>query len=71
VELQVLLHAPPPLDRVVERIAALELEGRKSVLLDIAPIVLASHQGERERDIFFELAQRCAIPRPEAERMLG
>lgn len=71
VELQVLLHAPPKLEQIAERISALGDEQKRSILFDIAPLVLASHQGDRERNVFFELAEKAAIPRHEAEKILG
>lgn len=69
-EFSMLLHAPPALDSLGSRLAALGEDERESVLYQLAPLVQASHRGERERGAFFELAMQAAIPRERAERLL-
>ena len=69
-ELAELLYSPPEIDELAGRIAELEKEERESVLYDVAPIVSASHRGDREREVFFELADRAAISREAAEALL-
>jgi hypothetical protein len=68
-ELSALLYAPPKLEALGARLAALEADARESVLYEIAPLVQASHSGERERAAFFELASLAAVP-PERARDL-
>ena len=70
VELSALLYAPPKLDELGERLEGLELGEREGVLYEIAPLVQASHRGERERAVFFELAELAAVPRERAEALL-
>jgi hypothetical protein len=69
-ELQMLLYMPPKLDDLGQRLAVLELDARESVLYEIAPLVLASERGERERQVFFELAELAAVPRDRAAGLL-
>jgi DnaJ-domain-containing protein 1 len=69
-ELQMLLYMPPKLDDLGQRLAGLEPEARESVLYEIAPLVLASERGERERQVFFELADLAAVPRDRAASLL-
>lgn len=64
------LFDPPSLDAVAERLIALDLPAREAVLRDLGPIIGASHRGEREREAYFMLAERAAIPRDRAERLL-
>lgn len=69
-ELQMLLYMPPKLDELGRRLAGLEQDARESVLYEIAPLVLASERGERERQVFFELAELAAVPRDRAASLL-
>lgn len=64
------LFEPPSLDAVAERVVGLDMDQREGVLRDLAPIVGASHRGEREREAYLALADRAAIPRDRAERLL-
>jgi hypothetical protein len=41
------------------------------VLYEIAPLVQASHSGERERAVFLELAALAAVPEERARLLLG
>lgn len=70
-ELQMLLYMPPKLDDLGRRLAGLEPDARESVLYEIAPLVLASERGERERQVFFELAELAAVPRDRAASLLA
>jgi hypothetical protein len=70
-ELQMMLYMPPKLDDLGRRLAALEPDARESVLYEIAPLVLASERGERERQVFFELAELAAVPRDRAASLLA
>jgi hypothetical protein len=70
-ELQMLLYVPPKLDDLGRRLAGLEPDARESVLYEIAPLVLASERGERERQVFFELAELAAVPRDRAASLLA
>jgi DnaJ-domain-containing protein 1 len=70
-ELQMLLYNPPKLDDLGRRLAALEPDERESVLYEIAPLVLASERGEREKAVFFELAELAAVPRDRAVDLLA
>lgn len=70
-ELSALLYTPPKLDELGERLAALPSDSRESVLYEIAPLVQASHSGDRERAVFLELADRAAVPRERAGELLG
>jgi tellurite resistance protein len=65
-----LIDAPPKLDELVGKLAALDPETRGSALVSLAPIVRATQSGDRERDVFLELCGRVAISREDAERML-
>lgn len=69
-ELAELIDKPPALDEVVGRLAALGPEERGIALVTLAPIVRSSFGGNAERALFFELTERVAVSRAEAERML-
>lgn len=69
-ELSALLYMPPKLADLGARLAALEVEAREAVLYEIAPLVQASHSGERERAVFFELASLAAVPDDRARELL-
>ena len=68
--LAALIDAPPKMDDVVGRLAALAPEERGIALVSLAPIVRSSSFGDQERDLFIELAERVAVSRADAERML-
>ena len=70
VELSELLYNPPKIDDVAERMSALPSAEREAVLYELVPLVQASARGEREREVYFELAQRAAVSRERAERLL-
>jgi len=65
-----LVDAPPSLDELVGRLAALEPEARRSALVSLAPLVRATVSGDRERELFVQLCDRVAVGREDAERML-
>jgi hypothetical protein len=71
IELQMMLYMPPKLDELGQRLAELEPDARESVLYEIAPLVLASERGDRERQVFFELAELAAVPRDRAASLLA
>jgi hypothetical protein len=70
-ELSALLYSPPKLDELGSRLAELGPELREAVLYEIAPLVQASHSGERERAVFLELAALAAVPEERARLLLG
>ncbi len=65
-----LVDAPPKIDALVGKLAALDPEARGIALVSLAPLVRATQSGDRERDLFLQLAERVAVPRADAERML-
>ncbi|MBX7081504.1 MAG: hypothetical protein K1X88_20050 [Nannocystaceae bacterium] len=65
-----LIDAPPALADVVGRLTALPPEERAIALVSLVPLVRASFTGDRERNLFLDLAERVAIARADAERML-
>ena len=69
-ELSSLLYAPPKIDELGERLAQLGADARESVLYEIAPLVKASLRGDREREVFLELARLAAVPVHRATELL-
>ena len=69
-QLAELLYNPPDVSELGLRVAAMELAEKEAVLYDIAPFVVASHRGDREREVYFELATQAAISRDTAQAML-
>ncbi|MCA9714662.1 MAG: hypothetical protein H6713_35635 [Myxococcales bacterium] len=65
-----LLDAPPSIDHVGARLAALPRERRIEVLRAVAPLVAASEHAEIGRQFFLELASYAAAPEGLAERLL-
>ncbi|MCX4239958.1 hypothetical protein [Paraliomyxa miuraensis] len=61
---------PPPLDEVVGELMRMDAEERSIALLALVPVVHANDDGERERALFLEVAERVAIGPTEAQRML-
>ncbi|MCB9569413.1 MAG: TerB family tellurite resistance protein [Myxococcales bacterium] len=70
-ELSNLLHKPPRLDPLADKLASLDADDRLATLHQLVPLVAASQRGGRERDAFFELAGRAKVPLAEAERLLN
>jgi hypothetical protein len=70
-ELSALLYEPPKLEQLGARLAALGPEAAESVLYEIAPLVQASHSGERERAAFYELASLAAVPQDRVRQILA
>lgn len=68
--LVVLRDQPPPLEQVVGELMRMDAEERGIALLALVPLVHASADGERERALFLEVAERVAIAPVEARRML-
>lgn len=69
-ELSALLYEPPAIEQLGVRLGALDAEAREAVLYEIAPLVQASHSGDRERAVFFELASRAAVSEERARQLL-
>ena len=69
-QLTELLYNPPAVGDVAERMIAMPEEDRLTVLYDVAPLVHASHRGDRERQVFLELADKAAVARDRAEALL-
>jgi tellurite resistance protein len=67
---QAWIDDPPDLDDVVGGLAAMDPEERGIALISLAPVVHATARGGRERTAFLDLAERVAVPRPDAERLL-
>lgn len=70
VELSMLLYSPPALDELGGRLAALDRDAREAVLYEVAPLVQASDRGDRERVVFYELAELAAVPADRARELL-
>lgn len=65
------LAAPPALDHVGARLAALSRERRLTVLRALAPLVEASSRADVGRAFFRGLARAAAIPADQAELLLA
>ena len=61
---------PPALDGIVGQLLAMDGEERSIALMALVPLVRASAEGERERELFVEVASQLAISTDAAERML-
>lgn len=70
VELSELLHTPPTLEDLVERLIALDPGERVRALHSLVPLLRASRRGGRERELFFELSHRVLGSQREVERLL-
>jgi hypothetical protein len=68
--LRALRADPPPLDRVVGELMAMDAEERGIALLALVPLVRTHGEGSRERALFLDVAAHVAIPPAEARRML-
>ncbi len=69
--LAALRDAPPPLERIVGELTAMDPEERGIALLALVPLVQASAGGDRERALFVDVATKLAISSDEIERMLS
>jgi uncharacterized tellurite resistance protein B-like protein len=69
-EMLELLHAPPSIDRVGARLAALPRERRIEILRAIAPLVSASQQEAVGRAFFLDLAEQAGLEPTAAARLL-
>lgn len=65
-----LIDAPPDKEALIGATLSLSPEDRGIALAALVPIVKASGQGEVERALFLELADRVAVDRAQAERLL-
>lgn len=70
VELSALLYNPPKLDELGLRLGKLSESLREGVLHELAPLVNATHQSEREQGVYLELARQAAIPEHRARKIL-
>jgi hypothetical protein len=70
VELSMLLYSPPQLEELGGRLARLDPDAREAVLYEVAPLVQASDRGDRERAVFYELAELAAVPADRARELL-
>jgi hypothetical protein len=70
VELSTKLVDPPAMEDVVSGLSNLTAPERLAALQDLAPFVNASARGAREKKAFLDLAERIAVPRGDAERLL-
>ncbi len=61
---------PPPLDRIVGELMAMDVEERGIALLALVPLVRAGTAGGPERSLFVDVATRLAISPDEIERLL-
>ena len=68
--LEAMRDQPPSLDEIVGALLGTDAEERRIALQAIVPLLRASARGDRERELFLDVATRLAIPRGEAERML-
>lgn len=64
------LAAPPSVDRLGARLAALPRDGRLTVLRALAPLVAASSRADLGRAFFLDLARAAAIPEARARLLL-
>ncbi|PRP97656.1 Tellurite resistance protein TerB [Enhygromyxa salina] len=71
VELSMLLYSPPKLEALGGRLVGLERDAREAVLYEVAPLVQASERGDREREVFFELAELAAVSPERARELLA
>jgi uncharacterized tellurite resistance protein B-like protein len=69
-ELAEMLYQPPKINDVAARMMALSAAEREAVLYELVPLVQASARGEREREVYFDLAEKAAISRERAEKLL-
>ena len=65
-----LLDDPPEKESLIGQTLALDPEDRGIALAALVPVVKAAGFGKAERELFLELADRVAIDRPHAERLL-
>jgi tellurite resistance protein len=68
--LEALIDAPPEKEALIGATLGLEPEDRGIALAALVPIVKAAGQGKIERALFLELAERVAVDRDQAERLL-
>lgn len=65
-----LIDAPPDKEALIGATLSLSPEDRGIALAALVPIVKAAGQGKIERALFLELADRVAVDRAQAERLL-
>jgi tellurite resistance protein len=68
--METLIDAPPDKEALIGATLALQPEDRGITLAGLVPIVKAAGQGRIERALFLELADRVAVDRTQAERLL-
>ncbi len=70
-ELMSMLTEPPELDDVVASLRELPESQRRAALHELAPLVRESHRAQRERDEFFDLAERIGVSKEDATQLLA
>lgn len=71
VELSELLHKPPGIESLIERLLALDQGERVKALHSLVPILRASRRGGRERELFFELSHKVLGAQTDVEKILS
>jgi hypothetical protein len=64
------LADPPDVETILGGLTALEREDRRVVVLELVPLVHRAATTDRERALFFDLAERLGVTRGEAEQLL-
>jgi hypothetical protein len=64
------LGESPEVESILGGLAALDREDRRIVVLELVPLVHHAAGAAREREIFFDLAERLGVVRDEAEQLL-
>ena len=65
------LYHPPKWESLSSSMLELSPEERERVFYEIAPLVKASHRGDKERQVYFELAASVSLPSEKAESILA
>ena len=65
------LGESPDVEVVLGGLVALDREDRRIVVLELVPLVHQAASTERERELFFELAERLGVMRSDAEQLLA
>jgi uncharacterized tellurite resistance protein B-like protein len=64
------LSEAPEVESILGGLAALDREDRRIVVLELVPLVHHAAPSDREREMFFDLAERLGVTRAEAEQLL-
>jgi hypothetical protein len=60
----------PDVEPILGGLAALDREDRRIVVLELVPLVHHSAVSERDREMFFDLAERLGVNRDDAQQLL-